>query len=223
MFFFLILCVYDWISACADLECDFYGHKGCEPHYQFINATCECKPGFYELADGTCQTDEVIIDVSIVIGQTFQEEYTSLKANETIDLKTRLETQITLQLDLTPPEYFKVIRFTAGSVIVDGLVILPQNTTENTTTVEQKLVNEIQTNQTGHLAEFNATKVTKVEGNLKVVKLFLEEVFFTSDLFCLFRQKMPDESDENLCPTFYLEHYQRKSIIWLWFLLQRNL
>ena len=155
-----------WISACADLECDFYGHKECQPHYQFINATCECKAGFYELDNGLCETDEVIIDISLSIGQTFEEEYNSFKANETIDLKTRLETQISLQLDLTPPEYFMVISFKAGSVIVNGLVILPKNTTENTTTIEEKLVNEIQNNQTGHLAEFNATKVMKVEGTI---------------------------------------------------------
>ena len=77
-----------------------------------------------------------------------------------------METQISLQLDLTPPEYFMVISFKAGSVIVNGLVILPKNTTENTTTIEEKLVNEIQNNQTGHLAEFNATKVMKVEGTI---------------------------------------------------------
>ena len=88
---------------------------------------------------------------------------------KTFFLIFRLEVQISLQLQLVPPERFLVIEFSAGSVIVDGLVILPQNTTENKTTIEEKLVTELQTNTTGLLQEFNVTKINKVNGKLFVI------------------------------------------------------
>lgn len=110
----------------------------------------------------------MILDVSIVIDQTFTEQLTSFKSNETIDLKNRLEKQISLQLSLVPPEYYMVIKLSPGSIVVDGLVILQFNSTENKTTIERNLVGEIQGNNTGYLQEFNATKVVKVEGINKI-------------------------------------------------------
>jgi len=151
-------------SACKEIKCDFYGHKECEPHYQLINASCICMRGWYEQENGACATEEKIIAVTVNLGIAFLKDYDSFKVESTIKLRTRLETQIIRQLQLNLPSRFIVTRLMQGSVIAEGLVLLPKSTTENKTSIGEKLVNELRMNTTGLLQEFNLAKINEVSG-----------------------------------------------------------
>ena len=66
----------------------------------------------------------------------------------------KFETDIHRTLNLTEKEYVKVDNLKIGSVFVDFIILLRNDSQENKTTIYQKLLNEIKFNQTGYLEKY---------------------------------------------------------------------
>ena len=66
----------------------------------------------------------------------------------------KFETDIHRTLNLTEKEYVKVTGLETGSVFVDFIILLRNDSQENRTTVYEKLYSEVTTNATGNLVEY---------------------------------------------------------------------
>lgn len=113
------------------------------------------------------------------------EQFNDLKNPSTVKLKTRLEIDLHGTLLLLSNEYVVVTRFRAGSVLVDFMVLLTRNSTDNKVTIQEKLNTEIEFNRTGHLEKYFpvAGQVVNISGNgEKPVSFFL----CVSDYFSYF-------------------------------------
>ena len=66
----------------------------------------------------------------------------------------KFEIDIHRTLNLTENEYVRITAMKNGSVFVDFIILLRNDSQENRTTIYQKLLNELKFNQTGYLEEY---------------------------------------------------------------------
>lgn len=143
-----------YFSACKTLECTKEFTVCVESFNTSLPAKCDCRAGFVQV-DRECKTSENIVRVVFFkLNITFKEEYKDVKNPVTLELKTRIEQSLHRTLNLSAYEYVAVTNITRGSVIVDFVVLLAQNSTDNKLSIEEKLRTEVRTNKTGHLHEY---------------------------------------------------------------------
>jgi len=85
----------------------------------------------------------------------FMDHLLNLLSDATIRFKTQMEGRLKVALRLSRNAIVVVIKFTRGSTVVDFLVMLPMNTTENKLTIRSNLLHELVNNSTESLFMYN--------------------------------------------------------------------
>lgn len=142
-------------SACKEVKCDTKKFQRC---YETFNVTedarCDCLPAYVSI-NGSCITAPVIVEVvAFKLNRTYKAEFSDLNDPKTKEFTEPLEQALWVTLGLSPQEFVKVTNLTEGSVFADFIVLMKNDSTENETTVYEKLNAEVKTNQTGSLVDY---------------------------------------------------------------------
>ena len=159
-----------FLTACADIRCTERFTKCYKSSNKSEDAQCRCLPAYISI-NNTCTTSPNIVEVqAFKLNKTFQKSFSDLSNPATVEFIAPLQDALRRTLNLKDNEYVKILKLSSGSIFVDFIVLLRNDTSENQATVYQKLYDEVKTNATGNLVEYFpvAEQVVVVVGKLFV-------------------------------------------------------
>lgn len=121
-----------------------------------VNATCVCLSGYVEGKDGSCITKKrrLVYVKKLKFGVPFLFIYRNFFSTVTKAFKARMEASLHRALSLSSNDYVLIQKFHNGSLLVDFVVVLNANSTDNRTTIDFNMRDEIGRNTTGSLHEY---------------------------------------------------------------------
>ena len=162
LFFFFIQ------SACADVKCTKKFTRCYESFNGTEDATCDCLPAYVSINNKCISSPNIVEVLAFKLNVSYVTQYSSTTNLVTKNFTAPLEAALHQTLNLKNNEYVKILRLFRGSVFVDFIILLKNDSQENRTTVYEKLFTEVKTNATGNLMEYFpvAEQVVVVVGNI---------------------------------------------------------